>query len=65
MLFTPGQGLLSIVVGLMLLTIPGKREFIRRIVSRPKVLGALNLLRARFNHPPLLMPPEKKEKKEI
>jgi hypothetical protein len=58
MLFTPGQGLLSILVGLMLLTIPGKRRVIAAIIARPKVLAALNLLRARFNHPPLRVPPD-------
>jgi hypothetical protein len=56
MLFTPGQGLLSILLGLMLLSIPGKRKLITRIICRPKLSAALNHLRARFNHPPLQLP---------
>jgi hypothetical protein len=65
MLFTPGQGLLSILLGLMLLTIPGKRKLIGQIINRPKLTGALNHLRARFKHPPLQLPvasgPEEKK----
>jgi hypothetical protein len=49
----PGQGLLTIFVGVLLLDIPGKRRFERKIVQRPRVLGAINRLRARFERPPL------------
>ena len=51
----PGQGVLTILIGIMLLDFPGKRELERRIVRRPKVLRAINGLRARFDKPPLVL----------
>jgi hypothetical protein len=53
MLFLPGQGLLTIAVGLLLLDYPGKYSLERRIVSRPSVLQGINWVRAKGNHPPL------------
>lgn len=50
----PGQGLLTILVGLVLLDIPGKRRLELKIVSRPRVVRAINRLRNRFGRPPLL-----------
>lgn len=49
----PGQGLLTILIGLILLDFPGKRGLERRLVARPSVLGAINRLRARFGRPPM------------
>ena len=49
----PGQGLLTMVIGLILLDFPGKRALERRIVARPAVLGAINRVRARFGRPPM------------
>ena len=49
----PGQGLLTILLGLILLDIPGKRALEARIVGRPAILSVLNKLRARFGKPPL------------
>jgi hypothetical protein len=51
----PGPGVLSILLGIMLLDFPGKRNLEARIVSRPRVNGAVNALRARFGKPPLLL----------
>lgn len=51
----PGQGLLTILLGLMLLDFPGKRRLELKIVSRPKVLKAINRLRARFGRPPMVL----------
>jgi len=44
----PGQGLLTVLIGLMLVDFPGKRRLERRLVSRPSVLAAINAARARF-----------------
>jgi hypothetical protein len=44
----PGQGVLTMIIGLTLLDFPGKRAFERRLVSRPFILRQLNALRARF-----------------
>jgi archaellum biogenesis protein FlaJ (TadC family) len=49
----PGQGVLTILIGVMLLSFPGKRRLERRLVSRPRVLAAINGVRARFGKPPL------------
>ncbi len=51
----PGQGVLTILLGIMLLDFPGKRGLETRIVSRPRVNSAVNALRARFGKPPLLL----------
>ena len=44
----PGQGLLTALIGLTLLSFPGKRRLERRFVRIPVLLGAINRLRARF-----------------
>ena len=53
MLFTPGQGVLSILLGISLVDLPGKRALERRIVARPAVLRLVNAMRARADRPPL------------
>jgi hypothetical protein len=45
MLVTPGQGLLTLLVGLLLMNFPGKYRLERWLVLRPGVLRALNWLR--------------------
>lgn len=52
----PGQGLLTILLGLMLVELPGKRRVERALVRRPLVHGAINRVRARFGKPPILVP---------
>jgi hypothetical protein len=49
----PGQGLLTILIGLMLVDFPGKRSLERRLLARPRVLETLNRIRARLGRPPL------------
>lgn len=51
----PGQGILTILLGLIMLDIPGKRPIEARIIKRPAVLSAINNLRARYDKPPLEM----------
>ncbi len=53
MLFTPGQGVLSILLGLSLVDIPGKRAVERKLIQRDSVLRLVNHLRARRGEPPL------------
>jgi hypothetical protein len=53
----PGQGVLTMLIGAMLLDVPGRRRLERWLVGRPGVLAALNRLRARWGKPALL-PPE-------
>ncbi len=58
MLVVPGQGLLTIVIGLMLVDFPGKYRFERWLVSRPPVLRSINWLRRRRGRPALEPPPQ-------
>lgn len=51
----PGQGILTILLGLIMLDIPGKRPLEARIINRPTVLSAINKLRERYGKPPLVM----------
>lgn len=56
MLLLPGQGLLTLLIGLMLTDFPGKYEMEKRLVRQPGVLKAVNWLRGRAGHPPVLAP---------
>lgn len=56
MIFLPGQGLLTLLIGLMLIDFPGKYRIEKRLIARPGVLHAVNWLRARAHHPPILPP---------
>ena len=51
----PGQGFLTILLGIMLLDFPGKRKLEHKIVSRPQVLETINKLRDRFGKPKLVL----------
>ncbi|MBI2923564.1 MAG: hypothetical protein HYY18_21120 [Planctomycetes bacterium] len=51
----PGQGLLTMLVGLMLIDGPGKRRVERWVVGMPGVLKAANALRRRFGREPLVI----------
>lgn len=51
----PGQGLLTILLGLVLLDFPGKQHLEQKLVRRPIVLNAVNGLRAKFDKPPLVL----------
>ncbi len=54
MLVLPGQGMVTILIGLTLLNFPGKYRLVRWIVSRRPVLRSINRLRRRAGRPPLL-----------
>jgi hypothetical protein len=53
MLFVPGQGLLTIAMGLLLLDYPGKFHLEQRLASNAKILNGLNWLRAKAGTAPL------------
>ena len=55
MLVLPGQGLLTILIGLLMLEFPGKRALERRLVARPAILDFLNRMRQKRGRPPLLV----------
>ena len=51
----PGPGILTILIGLIMIDIPGKRHFEAMIIKRPTILKAANKLRARYSKPSLLI----------
>lgn len=53
MLVLPGQGVLTVLIGLLLTDFPGKRSIERKIVRRSKVLAILNKMRAKQGKEPL------------
>jgi hypothetical protein len=57
MLVLPGQGILTILIGLSLMDFPGKRTLERRFVQQPTVLQAINWMRRKAGQPPLIVPP--------
>lgn len=51
----PGQGFLTILLGIMLLDFPGKQKLEHKLVSRPQVRNAIDKLRERFGKPKLVL----------
>jgi hypothetical protein len=51
----PGQGILTILIGVLLLDIPGKRRLVRWLLRRPRLLKPLNRLRRWFGREPLVI----------
>lgn len=49
----PGQGLLTILAGLVISDFPGKKRLARRIIRIPAVFLAANKIRTNFDRPPL------------
>jgi len=58
MLFTPGQGSLTILIALMIMNYPGKYALERWIIRRPLIFRGVNAMREKRGHPPLLPPPD-------
>lgn len=53
MLVLPGQGILTILIGLGIMNFPGKFAIERWFVERKGVLIAINWIRQKTKHPPL------------
>jgi hypothetical protein len=58
MLVLPGQGILTILIGMGLVDFPGKRRLIRSLMGRRRVFRSINRLRARAGKDPLAPPDE-------
>ncbi|MGB5984371.1 MAG: PGPGW domain-containing protein [Desulfobacterales bacterium] len=56
MLVLPGQGLLTIFIGLSLVTFPGKPKVLRKLVRQKSIMQAINWLRKKWKVAPLEMP---------
>jgi hypothetical protein len=55
MLLLPGQGLLTVLLGVLLLDFPGKFRLERWLVTRRGVLRTINWIRRRANREPLVV----------
>lgn len=49
----PGQGLLTVLLGVMLVDFPGKDRLEQKLLSRPGIINTINRLRGRFGKPAL------------
>ena len=49
----PGQGLLTILLGVMLVDFPGRQSVEQKLLKRPTIRNAITKLRKKFNKPPL------------
>ena len=53
MLVLPGQGVLTIITGLVFMDYPGKYKFERKLLRQKGVINSINWIRSRLSKPPL------------
>lgn len=58
MLFLPGQGILTMLIGISMLDFPGKRKVEAKLIGLPAVLNTINSMREKFGKPPLIIAPD-------
>ncbi|MDH4083094.1 MAG: hypothetical protein OEV99_01735 [Nitrospira sp.] len=58
MLFLPGQGILTMLIGVTMLDFPGKRKLEARMIGQPAILNTINNMRQKFGKPPLTIAPQ-------
>jgi hypothetical protein len=58
LLVLPGQGALTILVGLSQTNFPGKYKLLQRIVRQESVYKSLNKIRGFAKKPPFEIPPQ-------
>lgn len=56
MLVLPGQGLLTLFLGVVVADFPGKHRLVDRLVASPKVCRPINWLRKRAGREPIKVP---------
>jgi hypothetical protein len=56
MLVLPGQGVLTVLLGLSILDLKTKDRALAYIFKRPRIAGAIQRLRTKAGRPPLLLP---------
>ncbi|UJP06224.1 MAG: hypothetical protein LZF61_04420 [Nitrosomonas sp.] len=57
MLFLPGEGLLTMLLGISFMDFPCKRKLEARIIGQPTVFNTINAIRQKFNKKPLTLAP--------
>ena len=58
MLVLPGQGILTVLIGVSFLDFPGKRRMEAKLIGQPTVFKAVNSIRGKFGKPPFTLPPD-------
>lgn len=58
MLFLPGQGILTMLIGISMLDFPGKRRVEAKMIGQPSILNVINGMRHKFGKPPLVVAPD-------
>lgn len=61
MLFLPGQGVLTMLIGISFMDFPRKRMLEARLVGQPTLFNAINAMRHKFNKRPLTLSPTPKK----
>lgn len=56
MFFTPGQGILTLVIGILLMNFPGKRRFEIRLIRMKPLRRGVDWIRRRAGQRPLELP---------
>ena len=56
MLVLPGQGLLTIVIGVSLIDFPGKLKLEHKLLTQPMIFQAMNSIRTKCSKPPFDSP---------
>ena len=54
MLFLPGQGLLTMLLGILFIDFPGKHRLEQKLIQHPQVLKAINAFREKSGKPPFI-----------
>jgi hypothetical protein len=65
MLVLPGQGLLTMLVGIMLVDFPGKRRLEGWLIRRRPIRRAANWMRAQRHQPPLILSGKRRRSRGI
>lgn len=52
MLFLPGQGLLTMLLGILFIDFPGKHRLEKKLIQNPKILHTINTFREKAGKPP-------------
>lgn len=53
MLVLPGQGLMTMLLGILFIDFPGKHRLEKKLIQHPKILKTINALREKAGKPPL------------
>ena len=54
MLFLPGQGLLTMLLGILFIDFPGKHRLEKKLIQHPKILQAINAFREKAGKTPFI-----------